>query len=66
MTRRGFPRNGWRIPGTLAQLRVRAYLDLTQGQDPLARTTCLGPSCLFLRFSQAAPCLAAIRAPGRP
>jgi hypothetical protein len=27
------------IPGTLQQLRVRAYLDLTQGLDPLARTT---------------------------
>jgi hypothetical protein len=26
------------LPGTLQQLRVRAYLDLTQGQDPLART----------------------------
>src|SRR6516164_6064340 len=25
------------IPGTLARLRVAAYLDLTQGQDPLAR-----------------------------
>jgi hypothetical protein len=31
------------IPGTLQQLRVRAYLDLTQGQDPLARTTPPGP-----------------------
>jgi hypothetical protein len=27
------------LPGTLQELRVRAYLDLTQGQDPLARTT---------------------------
>jgi hypothetical protein len=25
------------VPGTLQQLRVRAYLDLTQGLDPLAR-----------------------------
>ena len=27
------------LPGTLQQLRVRAYLDLTQGQDPLGRIT---------------------------
>jgi len=27
------------IPGTLARLRVTAYLDLTQGRDPLARIT---------------------------
>ena len=27
------------VPGTLAQLRARVFLDLTQGVDPLARTT---------------------------
>jgi len=32
------------LPGTLQQLRVRAYLDLTQGQDPLARITPPGGS----------------------
>src|SRR5262249_36220018 len=30
------------LPGTLAQLRVMAYLDLTQGLDPLARLTQAG------------------------
>jgi hypothetical protein len=32
------------IPGTLQQLRVMAYLDLTQGVDPLARITAAAPA----------------------
>ena len=32
------------IPGTLAQLRVAAYLDLTQGLDPLARLMAIAPN----------------------
>ncbi len=32
------------MPGTLQQLRVRAYLDLTQGLDPLARLAAAEPA----------------------